>query len=170
MSRACNRCSPRLSGPASVFTTRRARGSRRAASLGSAASAAVRYRFFRMCPPLSYWYFTMIPRGRSPPMEKTSMPGPNETSRPNGASPADPAEMQRLLHDLQVHQIELEMQNQQLRETQVLLEESRSRYADLYDFAPVGYCTLDARSNIVEINLTGAAMLGVERSFLVSKP
>jgi PAS domain S-box-containing protein len=72
----------------------------------------------------------------------------------------------RVLHDLQVHQVELEMQNRELRETQGLLEESRSRYADLYDFAPVGYCTLDLEGRITEINVSGATMLGSPRDSL----
>src|SRR5947208_10191566 len=76
----------------------------------------------------------------------------------------------RLVHDLQVSQIELEMQNRELRETQQLLEDSRSRYADLYDFAPVGYCTLDAAGVIHEINLTGAGKLEAERAKLVGRP
>jgi PAS domain S-box-containing protein len=76
----------------------------------------------------------------------------------------------RLIHDLQVHQIELEMQNQELRETQRALEQSRGEYADLYDFAPIGYCLLDATSNIRQINLTGAALLGYDRFHLIHRP
>lgn len=75
-----------------------------------------------------------------------------------------------LLHELQVHQIEMEMQNEQLRESQQLLEETRDRYADLYDFAPVGYMTLDESGVVQEINLTGAALLGIERMHVVDKP
>ncbi len=79
-------------------------------------------------------------------------------------------ELQSLLHDLQVHQIELEMQNRELSETQQQLEEARDRYADLYDFAPVCYVSFDAKGCIQEINLTGTAMLGQERTRLIGKP
>jgi PAS domain S-box-containing protein len=75
-----------------------------------------------------------------------------------------------LLHELQIHQIELEMQNRELREVQERLEEARDRYADLYDFAPMGYLTLEETGCILEINLTGAAMLGDERANLIDKP
>ena len=75
-----------------------------------------------------------------------------------------------LIHDLEVHQAELEAQNQQLREAQHVIEESRARYSDLYDFAPVAYCTLDPSGCITEINLTGATMLGTPRSRAIGKP
>jgi diguanylate cyclase (GGDEF)-like protein/PAS domain S-box-containing protein len=79
-------------------------------------------------------------------------------------------EKQQLIHELQVHQIELEMQNEELRSSQSELEESRAKYSDLYDFAPVGYLTFDKQGLILEANLTVATELGLERSFLVKKP
>jgi PAS domain S-box-containing protein len=79
-------------------------------------------------------------------------------------------EREQLLHELQVHQIELEMQNQELRETQQQLEETSNLYADLYDFAPVGYISFDDNGYIQEINLTSSTMLGKERSRLINAP
>jgi PAS domain S-box-containing protein len=89
-----------------------------------------------------------------------------------------PADRQKLpvnnpsevIHELEVHQIELEMQNEELRRSQVQLEESRTRYSDLYDFAPIGYFVLNSNGLILELNLSGATLLGVERSYLVKKP
>ena len=75
-----------------------------------------------------------------------------------------------MLQELQIHQIELEMQNEQLRQTQGELEAALTRYADFYDFAPVAYLTLDERGLILEANLTAAIMLGVERSRLLQQP
>jgi PAS domain S-box-containing protein len=80
------------------------------------------------------------------------------------------AEKDRLLSNLELHQIELEVQNRELREAQRDLEESRNRYADLYDFAPVGYCSLDLDCVIRELNLTGASLLGCSRDELVGVP
>jgi PAS domain-containing protein len=82
-------------------------------------------------------------------------------------------DIQSLVHELQVHQIELEMQNEELRRAQSEFEDSRNRYSNLYDFAPIGYIgyfTFDINGLILEVNLTGANILGVERIFLIKKP
>jgi two-component system cell cycle sensor histidine kinase/response regulator CckA len=79
-------------------------------------------------------------------------------------------DVQNLVHELGTHQIELEMQNEELRKAQSELEESRNRYSNLYDFAPIGYFTFDKNGIIIEVNLTGANIIGIERSFLINKP
>lgn len=70
---------------------------------------------------------------------------------------------EEILHELHIHQIELEMQNEQLRLAQAGLEEARDLYLDLYEFAPVGYLILTSTGHIADINLTGARLLGLER-------
>ncbi len=75
-----------------------------------------------------------------------------------------------LVHELQVHQIELEMQNEELRNAQAQLGESLAKYSDLYDFAPVGYVTSNREGLILEANLTFAGQLGIERGRLINTP
>jgi PAS domain S-box-containing protein len=85
-----------------------------------------------------------------------------------GEVPKSESDPQRLLHELQVHQVELEMQNAELQDARDRMEALLEKYTDLYDFAPAGYFSLDERGRILEVNLTGAAMLGVERSRLIN--
>ena len=90
------------------------------------------------------------------------------------SAPARPTDMRleeatSFIHELQMHQIELEMQNEELRSAQAQLEESRMRYADLYNFSPVGYLTFDQQGLIVEANLTAAKQLNTERAILIKK-
>jgi PAS domain S-box-containing protein len=92
-----------------------------------------------------------------------------------GPQAADPSNRQRedqslkLVHELEVHQIELEMQNDELRLAQAETELSRHKYAELYDFAPGGYFTFDTRGVIREVNLSGAQLLGLEKRQLSNK-
>ena len=83
------------------------------------------------------------------------------------AEEAQPAEI--LLHELLVHKVELEMQNEELRRAYTALEEARDRYIDLYEFAPIGYITINREGLISEINLTGSALLGVDRIKLINR-
>jgi signal transduction histidine kinase len=84
-----------------------------------------------------------------------------------GKDPAHPDA--ELLHELQVHQVELEMQNEALRQKQTELEAMRDRYIDLHEFSPVGYLTLSADGMIDEINFTATTLLGVERKNLMRR-
>jgi PAS domain S-box-containing protein/putative nucleotidyltransferase with HDIG domain len=78
-------------------------------------------------------------------------------------------EMQRLVHELEVHQIELEMQNVELHQARDEVEKVLEKYTDLYDFAPVGYLALDRNGTIRDVNLSGASLLGMERSRLIGR-
>ena len=93
-----------------------------------------------------------------------------EALSPEDIEMLSPEDARFLLHELRVHQIELMMQNEELRRAQLELEASRARYFDLYDLAPVGYCNLSEKGIILKANLTAATILGVARGALVNKP
>lgn len=105
------------------------------------------------------------------PLEKTGRAAAlraRAQARLDNQAPADQVlrtehETQRLLHELQVHQIELEMQNEELQRSRSEVEAGLSRYTELYDFAPVGYFTLDRLGSIVQVNIAGARLLGSAR-------
>ncbi|MFA5321460.1 MAG: PAS domain S-box protein [Smithella sp.] len=96
-------------------------------------------------------------------VEKVSRP-------PEKQQAMTPAKMRQMLHELQVHQIELEMQKEELQRAQMELESARARYFDLYDLAPVSYCTVNEKGLILEANLTTTALLGVSRDKLIKQP
>jgi PAS domain-containing protein len=82
--------------------------------------------------------------------------------------PVMESDVKKLLHELQVHQIELEMQNEELRQANETAETALKKYTMLYDFAPMGYFTLDSDGSICDLNFTGAEMLGEKRFSLVN--
>jgi diguanylate cyclase (GGDEF)-like protein/PAS domain S-box-containing protein len=90
-------------------------------------------------------------------------------NRPRENPPLSEADIQRLVHELQVHQIELEMQNEELQQARAEVEAWLKRYTDLYDFAPVGYFTLGRDGTVSQVNLSGAHLLEVERTQLVGR-
>src|SRR4051794_6104099 len=75
-----------------------------------------------------------------------------------------------LIRELQVHQLELEIQNRELRLAHQQLAQSRRRYADVYDFSPIGYVSLDEKGVIEEINITGGMLLGDNPHKLIGRP
>ena len=91
-----------------------------------------------------------------------------------GKSPDAPPELkyqtpEEIIHELRVHKVELEMQNEELKRIQLVLEASTNNYQDLYDFAPVGYFTVTQKGIIKDVNLTGAGLLGMPRSKLIGQ-
>ncbi len=93
----------------------------------------------------------------------------NASRTPENIESLSPQATQQMLHELQVHQIELEMQNEELRDAQLALDIERARYFDLYDLAPVGYCTVSEEGLIQHANLTVAGLLGTTRSELLKQ-
>ena len=84
-------------------------------------------------------------------------------------NPQSAPDTQRLVHELQVHQIELEMQNEELRQARAQLCAHVAQYIDLFEFAPTGYLTLDREGVIRQANLAAARLFGVERSLLLKR-
>src|SRR5215470_8432644 len=98
--------------------------------------------------------------GRRRPLRKRA----EETlrSRSSHRNTAKDVDLRRLVHELEIHQIELKLQNEELRNAQVELAASRDRYTDLYEFAPLAYLTMDKEGKILEGNLMAAEMFGVQ--------
>lgn len=92
-----------------------------------------------------------------------------QKNKPKAPFPLTAEELQRLIQELEVHQIELEMQNEELQQARSELESHLDQYTDLYDFAPVGYFTLDRGGVILNANLTGASMVRMERSRILNQ-
>ncbi len=90
----------------------------------------------------------------------------NTAELPSETSEGD---SRRLVHELQVHQLELEMQNEELQQSRMDLQAGLEKYSDLYDFAPVGYVTFDGQGLVQEANVAAASLLGIERSDLVQR-
>ena len=93
----------------------------------------------------------------------------NGGPEPDILSDMSPEERRQIIHELRTHQIELELQNAELRRAQIELDASRARYFDLYDLAPVGYCTVNRKGLITEANLTAAKLLNTARDALVKQ-
>ena len=93
-----------------------------------------------------------------------------ELSRaPPSVAPPPAQTVENLIHELQVHKLELEMQNEELRQSHTALEHSRDRYLDLFEFAPVGYITVGRAGTVNETNLTGCNLLAIKRSKLINR-
>jgi PAS domain S-box-containing protein len=93
-----------------------------------------------------------------------------QAQSPEALDDLSPAEVRTMIHELRVHQIELELQNEELRRTQESLEASRARYFDLYHLAPVSYFTVSDEGVILDVNLTGSQLLDVARTALIGRP
>ena len=110
-----------------------------------------------------------IIRGKRPAAELRRQAEEKLGTQKKTAQPVMEADTRRLVHELQVHQIELEMQNEELMQSRAETEVALRQYTDLYDFAPVGYFTLAGDGTIRQVNLAGANLLGVERGKLIKR-
>src|SRR5262245_5803849 len=111
----------------------------------------------------------MKKRGDPPPEELRRIAEERVRAARSSSPPIDVADERRILHELEVHQIELQMQNESLRVSQAEAEAGRERYTELFDFAPIGYAILTTDDRTREINHAGARILGEVRSHLVGK-
>lgn len=111
----------------------------------------------------------MASKGRHSNKDPEAMARIEEALTPKRFEALSPEEARLMLHELHVHQVELEMQNEELRRAQVELNAAQARYFDLYDLAPVGYFTINEKGLILQANLTAADLLGVARSSLVKQ-
>src|SRR5262245_56485041 len=93
-----------------------------------------------------------------------------ESGKPVQAGSNREHDSQRLVHELEVHKLELETQNEELRTTRIELEYGLARYTELFDFAPIGYAVLDPSGLVRAVNYTGASLLGRERGRLMGQP
>jgi PAS domain-containing protein len=91
-------------------------------------------------------------------------------ARSDDVAKLSPAEVAELVHELRVHQIELEMQNDELLHTQHTLQASRARYHSLFHDAPIGYVELDSRGHILEANATACALAGIATADVITQP
>jgi PAS domain-containing protein len=91
------------------------------------------------------------------------------TRKPELYLPESLEATQRIVHELEVHQIELVIQNEELRQARYEVETALEKYTDLYEFAPVGYLTLEQNGAISALNLTVANLLRIERSLLIGR-
>jgi PAS domain S-box-containing protein len=85
------------------------------------------------------------------------------------SKPKATVDARKLVHELQVHQIELEMQNEELKNSRVELEASHKRFSDLYDYSPIGYVTIDDNGIVLEANITFARLLGCDKESILQK-
>jgi len=111
-----------------------------------------------------------VPKGKSEPRRVSARGEGAGTSRAKKPERDYPEDYLKLIHDLDVHRAELQMQNEELRQARSELEESREKYVDLYDFAPVGYLTFSDHGLVTDLNHTAARLLGIEKRSLVNKP
>jgi PAS domain S-box-containing protein len=93
-----------------------------------------------------------------------------ERVRKKERSPLSGTDVQQLIRELEVRQDELKTQNEELQNALAEMAELRDRYVELYDFAPIGYFKLDEKGIIIEANLTGSRLLGLDRSVLIGRP